>query len=344
MPEIDIWTPFQILHTPGDDLSVPLSSLPRQHVTGDVKVAGVTGLATDPHVRRCRILYGDVINGGTYASIRRISRDPAPPGDPPLCIKKPKLAGYSLCTEALIQWMAGRALEARGIKGAVPPVYDIFQYAGETRFSMEFVPGMNVVEFLATTADPEAACIQILAQVALLLGLLEADIHLDHRDLKADNVWIRAQPCSYKVVLGDRTWSLESPFQVVLLDFGFACLGGEDGNSVVSLSDGIIPKIDPCPKEGRDILHFVVTFWSIPMIRERMSPGFQVAMDDLLSHGGAPFAAATKKTTDSRWAYIYTSLTHFKYPPFNSVSLLQKLSSPWKGVGSLSVSEADGGN
>ena len=81
---------------------------------------------------------------------------------------------------------------------------------------------------------------------------------MDHRDLKADNLWIRPIPIDYSITVGGKKWRLRAPFQVVILDFGFACLGNEEGNAIVSLSDGIVPKIDPCPKEGRDLFHLLL--------------------------------------------------------------------------------------
>ena len=60
------------------------------------------------------------------------------------------------------------------------------------------------------------------------------------------------------------------PFQVVLLDFGFACLGNAAQKMLLNLGD-VIPEIDPCPKEGRDLYHIVNRLLEPPQFADRLS-------------------------------------------------------------------------
>lgn len=331
MDSWDLWGPFQIQGC-NSDLSIPLVSLPKQQITGEVRVAAH---GAQPPTTRCFIEYGGTENHGGYGIIRRVRRRQPPLGNPPLCVKSPTDTHFSLCPEALTQWYASTALERAGIHGAIPKVYDIFQYAGETRFCMDYIEGKSAVEAVALMPEPDSIWYQILAQAALLLGWLEETIRLDHRDLKADNLWIRERPIDYTLKVGGKTWRLQCPFQVVLLDFGFACIGGADGKAVVSLSDGYLPALDPCPKEGRDLFHLVASLWSVAVVRQRVSPGFAKMIEELLSYKNAPFAAASKRATDLQWLYITESDPKFKYPPLSPCRLLEKLSGDWKGAGSL---------
>jgi serine/threonine protein kinase len=216
--------------------------------------------------------------------------------------------------------------------GAIPHVYDIFQYVGETRFTMDYIKGVSAVEAVGTAANPDSTWLQILAQVSLILGYLEEHIRLDHRDLKADNLWIRATPVDYKITIGGIKWHLKAPFQVVVLDFGFACLGNDDGHATVSLSDGIVPKIDPCPKEGRDLFQLIASMWSIPAIRFRASKEVNAAMEKLLAHKGSSYIDIVTHNLQTHWIYLAVSDSRFRYPPLHPVSLLLKLSNDWKEV------------
>jgi serine/threonine protein kinase len=224
-----------------------------------------------------------------------------------------------------------------GVHGAVPAVYDIFQWAGETRFTMEYVDGISAVEAMLKSPQPDALWLQILAQAALLLGYLEEKLHLDHRDLKADNLWIRRRPIHYTLKIGGVVWEVRASFQVVLLDFGFACLGDDDGNAAVSLSDGVVPTIDPCPKEGRDLFQFIASMWSIPEIRDRAGKDVAEDMDILLRNRGARYIDLVKQTTMSHWIYLAVSDLKFRHPPLHPVSLLQKLCHEWYPTAGVTV-------
>ena len=315
--------PFQIscsVHfTQG--INVPVDVLPKQYIDGRVLVEKAV---------RCSIRNGQKMNRGGYGNITKIERTPSVGSE--LCIKSPHNSAYSLTPEAILQWHASQTLRSAGIVGAVPHVYDIFQYVGETRFTMDYIKGVSAIEAVGTAENPDSMWLQILAQVSLILGYLEEHIRLDHRDLKADNLWIRAVPVDYKIKVGGINWRLKAPFQVVVLDFGFACLGNEEGHATVSLSDGILPKIDPCPKEGRDLFLLIASMWSISAIRLRASKEVNEAMEILLAHKGSSYIDLVTNTLQTHWIYLAVSDSRFRHPPLHPISLLLKLSRDWKEV------------
>jgi serine/threonine protein kinase len=300
-----------------ENIGIPITLLPKQYIDGRVLVGKAL---------RCSIEYGKQANKGGYGVITRIKRAPSA-GE--LCVKSPHRADVSLCPEAILQWHTSKTLRAAGIYGAVPHVYDIFQYAGETRFTMDFIDGISAVQAMMESADPDTLWLQILGQVSLILGYLEENIFLDHRDLKADNLWIRQVPIEYTLRIGGHTWHIAAPFQVVILDFGFACLGGENGHAAVSLGAGLVPKIDPCPKEGRDLFQLITSMWSIPTIRERAGSEVQAAIDSLLKNKGASFIGLVHRNLNTHWIYLAVSDSAFRHPPLHPVALLLKLSSGW---------------
>jgi serine/threonine protein kinase len=316
---VDLNTDLQIqyIFNPDKKIDIPTSLLPKQYIDGTILVGGT---------RRCSIEYKRKVNRGGHGNITRIVRSPSPGS---LCIKSPHKPEYSLTGEAVLQWIASKTLKDAGIYGAVPHIYDIFQYAGETRFSMDFIDGKSAVQTVAEAEDADTIWLQILAQVSLVLGFLEEKIFLDHRDLKADNLWIRPTPVNYSLNVGGRKWRLEAPFQVVILDFGFACLGGADGNAVVSLSDGILPSIDPCPKEGRDLFQLIASMWSIPLIRNRASEEIQRVMEELLAHKKSSYLNIVMENLQTHWIYMAVSDRSFRHPPLHPVALLLKLKRDW---------------
>jgi serine/threonine protein kinase len=320
--QYDLSSSFQIHHTVSTSrVHIPLELLPKQYIDGKVRVG---------NMERCHVSYGKRVNKGGHGNITLIQRTPALSGD--LCVKTPHKSEYSLCSEAILQWLASQTLKEAGIHGAIPHIYDIFQYAGETRFSMDYIKGVSAAEAVSAAANPDDMWLQILGQVSLLLGYLEEKICLDHRDLKADNIWIRPTPVDYSLMVGGIRWRLKSTFQVVIMDFGFACLGDEEGNAIVSLSDGIVPKIDPCPKEGRDLFQLIASMWSIPIIRARASEAVHEAMKSFMSHRGASFIDLIHRKLHAHWIYLAVSDSAFSHPPLNPASLLLKLNRDWKVV------------
>lgn len=308
---------FQIpikIYTKTNEFAVPVSALPKQYIDSSVRAS--TGI-------RCTLHYGKQVNRGGYGKILLASRTDLSGNSQQVCVKAPHIPTFSLCAEAIIQWIASKALIETGIQGAIPTVHDIFQYAGETRFSMSYVKGVSCVDYILSSPVPEHALIQLLAQVSILLGFLEETIRLDHRDLKADNIWIRGEPVSYSVRLGGKLWTCKAPFQVVLLDFGFSCLGNEEGAAVVSLSDGILPRVDPCPKEGRDLFQLLSSLWSLPQIRNAMTVPLIAEVELLLSYRNKPYSNLVRKTLDTSWVYLLVSDTEFHHPPLHPLSLLE---------------------
>jgi serine/threonine protein kinase len=320
---IDLWTPFQIkkeIQLTQEEVNVPLKLLPKQYIDGSVRVEKDI---------RCRLEYGKLEYRGGYGSIYRARRI-VQESSTEICIKIPHTSTFSLCPEAILQYMAEKSLAATDIHGAVAHVYDIFQYAGEVRVSMSFIEGLSLVDFVVNSSSPERVFVQALMQISFLLAYLEETLRLDHRDLKGDNIWIRLSPIRYTATIGGVKRTISAPFQVVLLDFGFSCLG-EDGSAVVSLSDGILPKVDPCPKEGRDLFQLIASLWSIPLLRTRILP-LQKDIEELLSYKNKPYASLVKQTQEISWIYLLVSDSEFKHPPLHPLSLFCAFSIKYKDV------------
>lgn len=345
----DLWPVFQIpmrVEIKQAEFFIDNALLPRQYITGEIRLPGDH---TPAQARRCTILDKEVVAQGRSGVIRRVTRTPAiESGEagqpaPTLCVKIPKNPQLSLCPEALVQSLCSRTLLAAGIHGAVPDVYDIYLFANETRYSMEYVKGVSALKAVLDSPTPDTTWLQILAQTALILGFLEERLHLDHRDLKADNLWIRARPVSYTVEVGGVKWQVSASFQVVLLDFGFACIGNEDGQAVVSLTDGVVPLIDPCPKEGRDLFQLIGSMWSVPAVREKMGTEVAADMELLLKHRSASYIDLVRKTTQSTWIYMAVSDLQFRHPVLHPVSLLERLAHEWYPTAGVTVQATAGG-
>lgn len=238
------------------DFTITESALPKQRVDG--KILTKTGR------HRCTLLYETIQGQGRYGIIQTCKRVEGGITTKAV-VKRPRSPSQSLASEATLQAVCYNCVESHGLSGSISKPLDLFLFANEVRFTMEFIDGMSFRNFIGHHSEPEI--MNCIMQLAAILHALE-EIRFDHRDLRIENVWIRplAVPRNYKIQI-DGPKEIEFKFQVVLLDFGFACLGDK-----VNLGDSVFSPIDPCPKYGRDLYQFLNSCFEIG-IADRLSPG-----------------------------------------------------------------------
>lgn len=268
------------------------------------------------------------LDQGSYGNVYLATR-----GDTHVIVKQPRMAEMNLFQEAVLQHLAHKTLEKEGMGKAVPNVYDVFWKGDEIWFSMEYIQGISIPDWFAKTKTPDLDALYLLAQVCLLLSTLETHLNLDHRDLKFNNLLIKPSPSKISVSLGSKRWYLESPFQVVLLDFGFACLGSEPlrGKPWVNLGDGVLPPMDPCPKEGRDMFHLLVSLLGLSIFRETISKELQTQIDRWLSDGKKSYGSMARRWSTENWSYLVSSQPTFSIPSCCPFRILQDLASHLQG-------------
>jgi serine/threonine protein kinase len=237
-------------------------------------------------------------------------------------IKTSNLEDAGIQTEAFIQWIVQKTLEAEGLGSRVPKVYEIFRHENTSvGFTMhEVIDSKLCSRYLSESQTLERDILHCLAQTAILLQRLEERLELDHRDLKADNLIISAKPSSMK-------WkgrAIESPFTVHIVDFGFACMGNS-GITEVDASDGTLPLLDPCPKEGRDLFHLIVSFYGIPSVRTQLTEPLKSLFSTWLTVNDKSCAGMAEKWHSTEWLYLITSQKKFSNPSCRPEAILETL-------------------
>ena len=295
---------FHIKYSPS--FYPPKNLFPREDARGYLE--DVSG------VKFTHLTYGTILYEGGYGILHMCERE----GKRAL-VKLPK-EGADLSPEALVQAFVRKTLGKFGLEDSVPEVYDLFIRGRDICFSMEYISGQFPHSLLAVTNTPGVAFLQILQQVALLLHILEKEIQFDHRDLKANNIYLKKQPVNYKVTLEEKIYHIKAPFQIVILDFGFACLG-----KTINVEQGIFSNSDPCPKEGRDLFHLVTSFWSIPSIRDRMEPALKKEVDGWLRTDTKDYSQMTRNFLNLDWVYFLTQNPNFTHEKLKPITLLKRI-------------------
>jgi serine/threonine protein kinase len=316
MPKHFSLLPLHINHTVSlSNIHIPIDKFPIEDGAGNLLLEKSTLVS---------LIYGKKMFEGGYGNIyhcKRLENGTTKS----VMVKKAKVPQSHLGEEGLLQWIARNTLKNYSLESAIPEVYDIFVSGKSLSFSMEYIEGDFPYVYLAKVENPDEFFFQILTQVSVLLYFLETDIFLDHRDLKANNLYIREIPVDYKVTIEGTIYHVKAPFQVLLLDFGFACIGDETGKTRINIADGIFPDSDPCPKEGRDLFHLITSFWSIPSIRERMTEATQREVDGWLHKDKKDFSKLTRKLNQTDWVYVVTGDPTFKYPKLQPLAILKRL-------------------
>ena len=298
------------------NFEITRAAFPREDMNGWLHDSHATPYA--------KLSYNTVMFEGGHGTLHQCTRTDISGLKLDILVKKPKASTY-LGSEAILQWISRHTLKPYKLQDTIPKVYDIFTKGSETRFSMEFIKGDFPYVYLAKVPNPDQFFYQILAQISVVLFFLERDLYLDHRDLKANNLYITEKPVDYMVDLSGVSYHIKAPFRVVLLDFGFACIGGESGATRINIGSSVFPMNDPCPKEGRDLFHLVTSFWSIPSVRERMCDETHAEVNSWLTHQKRDYSRLAKKFNTTEWVYVVTSQPEFTYPKLSPITFLERL-------------------
>jgi serine/threonine protein kinase len=251
----------------------------------------------------------------------------------------------ALLLEGILHSISHSILSWYGFPGAIPKVLDVVQHPEfGIVFSTQRIPGSQIfADYLKENFQWETPCeendkiiFQVIAQIATYVAILESTIGFNHRDLKGTNVLMvsATDPWTNRVSVKEKTWTLQSNLQTILIDFGFACVGKEGGKSVVSAGE-YLPKIDFCPKEGRDLFLFFAGLWNVEAFR-----------NSLTEKGKALFYKWLRDKSETNWAewlftstykniqsmYLLTNSDHFESSPSSPISVLQDISSSYSDI------------
>jgi serine/threonine protein kinase len=287
---------------------------------------------------------GEVVHKGAYGSLTKCVRrkEVWQPGVGIWNTKSSKNAylkesskQVSFKEEAVLQHIAGDCLADAGFPNAAPPVLDIFiSPNGLIVFTMECCDDSNILSTsLAEGSVGEQQLVGILFQIAFFLQVLEAKLGLNHRDIKTSNILIKDLETSRCIFdYGGFRWQLLKNIDVVLVDFGFSCLGMAMGRPSLIKSGIYYNPRDPCPKLGRDLYLFCSL-----LLKDLYTVGIDVSsigitkviefLEKRLALEKIDVPAFLKKYNDKEpdWLYFLTGDSSLVFPHCEPSIILQSL-------------------
>lgn len=199
----------------------------------------------------------------------------------------------SLFAEACLQIAARNCLRLIGQESSVAEVKNILRSNNSVTFMMEPFRDVlylqNALHLLSEDRRMRGKTfdfwfLQIFGHICLLLGFLEENLHLNHRDLKGDNILISMRPrsSSHLIPLGGVQWKIIVEHEIKLVDFGLGCKGTGMNRSTTVNVGPVYAAIDWCPKEGRDLYLLLCYFYAQRTFREMISGELLAVIEDWL--------------------------------------------------------------
>jgi len=173
-------------------------------------------------------------------------------------------------SEALLHVLAWRILQKTAAPWAIPRPYEVFgDYSTSTRgwksmsLCMAYVHGRTLHSFLAkewkkdTPVANARLLLEVLAQTAYILWYLQRRLRLNHRDMKINNLLIRRSASPLHLELAGE--SLNTSYELTLIDFGFACVGCPPPKQPITVmqAGSWFSLGELCCKVGRDIAQLI---------------------------------------------------------------------------------------
>lgn len=280
---------------------------------------------------------GALFQQGRYGSVHKWAVD-----EELLFEKRPHKEGTNLLPEACLQIEARKCLATTGCEQSISEVRFIIRRGRTVSFMM--VPFMNVLsveqalDFVYSSgingAHFDSWFISIFCQIVLLLGYLEENLRLNHRDLKGDNILISMKPSKQQksIRVASHTWKLNYDYEVKIVDFGFAC-NGTIMNSPATISVGnTFPAFEWCPKEGRDIYFLLCYFYGQATFRRACSPRLLRKIEGWINVEKVLDALRIYGLSRLDWISFLVNTSRFDCSKCNSAEILEFVSREWPSV------------
>lgn len=251
--------------------------------------------------------------------------------------------GNKLFKEAMLQTIAHSALKSYGLLWAVPEVESIFNHPEDgCGFLMTHPENTEVfANYLQRAINWSKVCeendkifIEVIAQLAMFLCILEDTLKMNHRDIKSTNV-VLIQKSMTPLQLGyfskGKRIILNTSLRTILIDFGFACI--KNGDKIMAAGD-YLPTLDGCPKEGRDLFVFLSHLWKVEAIRRCITPKLADWFRRTLTGEKKSWWQSIMKMTDTslKIIYLYAASDLFSMPSCSPFNILTSLSSEFPSI------------
>lgn len=255
------------------------------------------------------------IGEGRYGIVEITNRKTSESKTQVVALKRANESDAELIHEALFQWLLQKKLAKFGLSHSVPRVYDIFTHflTNKIMFTMDYIQGDLMSNWCVKHLKHPKLFIQLLLQIALILYVFDTKLHLNHRDLKLNNILVEEKPTTLKLTKGGIEHTIEFPFRIIIIDFGLMCIK-EIVDLPVNKLGTTLPSLDPCPKIGRDIFQVLASLWNIGTLRGFLNKYYGDWVRERFYSGGkdCPLKAETFKNL--KWMYDKTYEENFKAP------------------------------
>jgi serine/threonine protein kinase len=223
-------------------------------------------------------------------------------------------------SEGLLHILAWKTMQKTSTPWGIPKPYEVFGDYDEQKkgwlsmyLSMSYVRGRTLYTTLykcwkkETPEENGRVLLEILAQIAYILHKLQKTLFLNHRDVKVNNILIRSRPEPFILEIDENRCFTR--FEVILIDFGFACIGCPPPKlpTTVFQAGSWFNIGEICTKLGRDIAqlifcihcYFPLKTYLTPKLYEEIWGWMQISCDSGVVDGLKGFTKQGKPRRSS---------------------------------------------
>lgn len=248
-----------------------------------------------------------------------------------------------LFKEAILQMLAHGALSLHGLTWAVPEVKMIFEHPLHgVGFFMSHPKDADIfanyiqkhINWTRACEENDRILVEILAQIAIYLCILEDTLQMNHRDLKSTNV-VLIEKARTPFTLGyhrkGKRITMNTHLRAILIDFGFACIKYKED---IVAAGNYLPTFDGCPKDGRDFFLLLAHLWNVELLRKCMTTKLQLWFRERLTTAKLSWTDYLIRMKDNslRSVYLYTASSDFSASQCSAGIVLETLSSSFPAI------------
>lgn len=194
-------------------------------------------------------------------------------------------------SEALLHVLSWKIMQSTLTPWGIPRPYEVY---GDNRMALSWMSmymGMSFVEgdilhallrsswSVTTRAENTRMFREIMANVAYILHCLQTGLHLNHRDLKVNNILVRKRADPLELTLDGV--KVSTTMDVTVVDFGFACVGCNKGPTLFQAGSWF-PFSDICYKKGRDLAQLIYCINCYFPLDEYLTPDMYGAIRNIM--------------------------------------------------------------
>ena len=252
---------------------------------------------------------GSILAEGTYGRVYHARRATRSTHARNIVIKESSSATLE---EPMLHAIAHKTFADIGLGSVIPEFYEVTKQSSSLFMAMEWIQGSTLLKFFhvyltkitnaakviflpdslqASRTRNDTLLLDVLVQSSIYLTILQKKLRFNHRDMKLNNLLIRHTSSRSRSILRKLDHPLlPTPwnclYDLVMIDFGFACIACDSKKSMLEAGTFFKPDYD-CMNAGRDLALLIYSIHAYFPLDQYVSPSLWTFLHQcMIAHKG----------------------------------------------------------